>query len=150
MSTTMEDIRDQMLVEMQAELGATYKPLAYVEDIEKNSFRTSNDRYGVRALAASEQPGATKYQTYNQIYEIIITKGYIESAVGDSNQVQKAFDNRALVLDIYRRLVNGKVGLAGVVLNIFSLEIDNPEYLDDDKVAIQRATMTITYRLSLI
>lgn len=150
MATKMTDIKDAMLTEVAAELGASWKQLAYVEDIAKNSFRTSSERYGVRALAASEVPGVTKFMTFSQSFEVVLTKGYVESSIDDSEQVTKSYEIRALILDIFKRMVNNKAGDASSVMQVSDLAIDEPEYLVDDKVVIQRATMNITYRLTLL
>lgn len=150
MIDTMRDIRDAMETEIQAELGATYKKLAYVQDVVKNNFRTQNNRYGVRALAATESDGVTKSVRLTQSFEVVLTKGYFQSNVDDSEQIERALDNRENLLDIYKRLVNNKAGLPGTVLNITNLTVDEPEYLEDEKVVVQRATMDITYRFSLI
>lgn len=148
--TAITDITNSIKSEVATELGAAYKELAYVEDVAKNSLRTSNDRYGVRALVASQLPGVTKNITLNQEFEVILTKGYIESSIDDTSQVSKSLDLRAEFLSIYKRLVNGKAGLPGTVLNITDLILAEPEYLEDDKVVIQRASMSIQYRYSLI
>ena len=149
MSDVMRDIRDAMLSEIQAELTASYKQLAYTEDVQKNSLRTSSERFGVRALASSEVPGVTRFTTFTQSFEVVLTKAYTESKIDDTEQVEKAFDNRENLLSIYTRLVNNKGGLPLVVLNIFNLNVAEPEFLLVDKVAVQRATMDITYRLTL-
>lgn len=146
----MNDITTAMKSEIAAELGASYKELAYVENVQKNNFRTGNDRYGVRALQGAQVPGVTKNITITQEYEVVLTKGYIESSVDDTLQVSKSYDNRENLLDIYKRLVNNRAGLPSVVLNVFDLIIGEPEYLEQDKIVIQRATMNITYRFTLI
>jgi cobalamin-dependent methionine synthase I len=150
MSDIIRDIKEAMETEIQTELGVSYKSLAYVEDVTKNSFRTSSERFGVRALEASQVPGVTKYFTMTQAFEVVLLKGYIESALDDSEQVTKAFDNRENLLAIYKRLVNNKCGIPSAVMNVFNLTISEPEYLVEDKVAVQRATMDITYRINLI
>lgn len=146
----IRDITNAMKSEVSAELGVNFRELAYLEDVSKNSFRTGNDRYGVRALGGFQVPGVTKNVTITQTFEIVLTKGYIESNIDDEPQVEKSYDNRENLLDIYKRLVNNRGGLPGTILNIFDMSISEPEFLDDDKVAIQRATMSITYRYSLI
>ena len=149
MSTVMSDLKDSILTEIQSELGSSYKELAYIENIDKNSFLTSNDRFGVRALTAIQQPGVTKYTTFSQSFEIVLTKGYIQSSIDDTEQVNKSYELRASMLDIYQRLVNNKAGAPSLVMNIFNLVIQDPEYLDEDKVVIIRATMDIFYRIIL-
>ena len=148
--TDIADITTAIKGQIITELGVSYKELAYVEDVAKNSFRTSNNRYGVRALVAGQLPGVTKFVTLNQEFEIILTKGYIQSSIDDTSQVTGSLDLRAELLSIYKRLINTKAGLPGTVLNITDLILSSPEYLEDDKVVIQRATMNIQYRYSLI
>ena len=146
----MRDITNALKSEVSTVLGADYRELAYLEDVAKNSFRSSNDRYGVRALGGLQIPGVTKNVTLTQQFEIVLTKGYTESNIDDEPQVTKSYDNRENLLDIYKELVNNRGGLPGTILNIFDLAISEPEFLEDDKVAIQRATFNVTYRYSLI
>lgn len=144
------DITTAIKAEISAELGASYRELAYVENVAKNTFRSGNNRYGVRALGAIQIPGVTKTVTITQDFEIVLTKGFVESNLDDDPQVAMSYDNRENLLDIYKRLVNNRAGLPGTVLNIFDMTISEPEFLEDDKIAIQRANMSITYRFSLI
>lgn len=150
MIDTMRDIRDSLEAEIAAELGVEYRKLAYLENIDKNSFRTNNKRYGVRALAASEVPGVTKNVHITQSYEVVLTQAYLDSNLDDVKQVERAYDNQSKILDIYKRMVNNKGGLPGVILNIQNLVVAEPEYNEEEKVAVQRATIDITYRFSLI
>jgi hypothetical protein len=150
MIDSMRDVRDAMVVEITAELGVDYSALPYLEDIEKNNFRSNNNRYGVRALGALEVPGVTKNVHITQTFEVVLTKGYYESNLDDTEQIEKAYDNQENILDIYKRLVNTRAGIPGTVLNISNLSVSEPEFLVEEKVAIQRATMDITFRFSLI
>ena len=81
---------------------------------------------------------------------MVLTKGYTQSSIDDSSQVDKSLDLRAELLGIYKRFINGKAGIPGTVLNVTDLILAEPEYLEDDKVVIQRASMNIQYRYSLI
>lgn len=150
MATQMNDLVTSLEALVQNVAGASYKKLAYLENIEKNNYRTNKERYGVRALVSSEVPGVTKFVTYTQPFEIVLSKGYYQSNVDDSEQIQSGLDNRALILDIYKEAVNTKAGLPSVVMNITDLIIELPEYIEEEKVAVQRATMNITYRLTLL
>lgn len=150
MNDVIRDIVNAINSEILAELGSSYAVLPYLENVEKNNTNTNHDRYGTRALGASQLPGVTKYVTFTQSFEVVLTKGYAETSIDDNNQVSASLDNRANMLDIYKRLVNNKAGLPLVVLNVFGLDIDEPEYITESKVAIQRARMDVTYRFSLI
>ncbi len=150
MSDIMRDIKEAMESEIQAELGSGYKELAYLEDVVKNSFRQSSERFGVRALGSGQVPGVTKHTTFSQSFEVVLTKGFTETNIDDNVKVAKSFDNRENLLAIYKRLVNNKAGIPGSVMNVFNLFIDEPQFLEEDKVAVQRATMDITYRITLL
>lgn len=150
MIDSMRDITNSIGAEIVAELGVGYSTLPFLEDVSKNNFRSNNNRYGVRALGASEVPGVTKNVHITQSFEVVLTKGYYESNLGDEKQTEAAYDNRENVLDIYKRLVNTRAGIPGTVLNIQNLVVSEPEYLVEEKVAVQRATMDITFRFSLI
>lgn len=150
MSDAIREIANSMTTEIGLELGATYATLPYLEDIEKNNYRSNNNRYGVRALGAAEVPGVTKNVHLTQSFEVVLTKGYYESNLDDEKQRDTAYDNAQNMLLIYKRLVNTQAGIPGTVLNITKLLLSEPEYLVDEKVAVQRATMDITFRFSLI
>jgi hypothetical protein len=150
MNTQVDDIINALLAEVSAELGGSYSQLAYVENVEQNSFRTNNDRYGIRARAASQVPGVTKMVTLTQQFELILTKGYYVSNLDDNNKVSTAQTAIGLVFDIYKRFVVNRGGLPLVILNINNLLVSEPSYLDESKVSVIRATLDITYRYSLI
>lgn len=148
--TKVRDIKNAMLSEIATELGASYKRLAYEEDVAKNSFRSSSQRYGVRQLDAFEIPGVTKYATFDQTFQVVLTKGYIQSNIDDSEQTETSLDLAELAHDIYVRMVKNKAGLPSSVINVKDLSMSEPEYLEDDKVTIIRANMIITYRNTLL
>ena len=150
MIDSMRDIRDAMLGEIADELGVDYGNMPYLEDISKNNFLKNNNQYGVRALDSTEVAGVTKMVHFTQTFEVVLTKGYSESNLDDTEQRERAYDNRENMLCIYKRLVNTRAGIPGTVLNISNLLVSEPEYLLEEKVAVQRATMDITYRFSLI
>lgn len=146
----VRDIKEGIETVAQSILGASYKKLSYVNDVEKNNYFANSDRFGVRALAGGEVPGVTKNVHITQSFEIVLSKAYRESNLDDIEQSEKALDNFNNLLDIYKELVNVKCGEPLIVLNVTNLQISEPEFLVDSKVAIQRATMDITYRFSLI
>ena len=148
--TKVRDIRNAMLVEIAAELGATYSELAYVEDVQKNSLRTSNQRYGVRQVDAFQIDGVNKFATFDQTFQVVLTKGYTQSNIDDSEQRETSLDLTELAHDIYVRMFKTKAGLPSDVINVKDLSISEPEYLEDDKVTIIRANLIITYRNTLL
>lgn len=149
MSTTITDIITGMESQI-ATLLPTFSELQYKEDVQKNNLRASSDRYGVLAKASSEVPGVTKYLTFSQSFEVILIKKYYESSISDDKQVSAGLDLRDSALEIYKTLINTKAGAPAVVMNITELEMAEIEYLEEDKVAVLRSTVNITYRESLI
>lgn len=150
MIDSVRDIKSSMETVIQTYLGNSYKKLAYVEDVTKNNYFGNSERYGVRAVSGSEVPGVTKNVHIIQTFEVVLTKAYSESNIDDTEQIEKSLDNFNNLLSIYKELVNSKAGSPSIVLNISNLVMADPEYLVDSKVAVQRATMDITYRFSLI
>jgi hypothetical protein len=146
----VRDIKDGAEAVIATYLGSSYKKLAYLNDVEKNNYNSNSNRYGVRALSANQVPGVTKYPTITQSFEVVLTKAYRESSLDDTEQLEKALDNFNDMLSIYRELVNSKCGVPNIVLNVNNISIAEPEYIVDSKVAVQRATIEITYRFSLI
>lgn len=150
MIDSVRDIKEGIEGVIQSTLGVNYKKLAYVNDVEKNNYNTNSNRFGVRALAGGEVPGVTKNVHITQAFEIVLSKAYRESSLNDTEQSEAALDNFNNMLSIYKDIVNAKAGVPTIVLNVTQLLLSEPEYLVDSKVAIQRATMNITFRFSLI
>jgi hypothetical protein len=150
MIDSIRDIKEGMESTIQAYLGPTYKKLSYVNDVEKNNYFANSDRYGVRALSGGEVPGVTKNVHLTQSFEIVLSKSYRESSLDDTEQSERALDNFNNLLSIYKDLVNSKCGVPLIVLNVTNIQMSEPEYLVESKVAIQRATIDVTYRFSLI
>lgn len=150
MSDAVRTIADGIETVIQSVLGVNYKKLAYIQDVEKNNYNTNSNRYGVRPLAGGEVPGVTKNVHLTQAFEIVLSKAYRESSLNDTEQSEKTLDNFNNILSIYKELVNTKCSVPLTVLHITNLQMSEPEFLVDSKVAIQRATIEVTYRFSLI
>lgn len=149
-TAVVEQVLNAITSEIATELGANYKELAYIYNVEENNFRQSKQRFGVRPLEATQLPGVTKYLTHIHTFEVVLTEGYTDSAIGDSKireKVNVAYENAH---KIYNRLVREKGGLPLVVLDVTSLNIQEPELLTDDKVLVLRANVDVQYRISLI
>lgn len=146
----VRDIRNSMETLIQTTLGSGYKKLQFVEDVTKNNFRTNSERYGVRALTANEVPGVTKTVQVTQSFEVVLTKAYYESNLDDTEQLEASLDNFENIHDIYKEIVNQRAGLPSIVLNTTDMLVSEPEYIEESKVAILRATINITYRFSLL
>jgi hypothetical protein len=146
----VREIKNSMESVIQSTLGSGYKKLAYVENVEANNYFGNSERYGVRVLSGNEVPGVTKNIHITQTFEVVLTKAYLVSNIDETEKVDKSLDNIENILDVYKDLVNTKAGVPLKVLNITNLVLEEPEFLAESKVAVQRATIDITYRFSLI
>lgn len=149
MATEITDIVDALETEIASEVP-TWKELPYKIDVEENNFRNQTDRFGVRALTQLQIDTVTKFLTFSGSFEVTLTQGYTQTSINDQSKRAAGLDLRALMLDLFIRFVNNKGGLPGTVLNITDLSQGEMIYLNEDKVAILRSTMDISYRLSLI
>lgn len=151
MATTdiVTQITNAMLSEISTVLGVEYKQLPYIYDVVKNNFRTSKSRYGVRPLSTTEIDGVVKATTHIQSFEVVLTEGYTQTAVGDSKLQEKALVAFENMHDIYKQLAVNKAGVPGSVLLVQALNISEPEVLEEDKVLVLRATVDILYRIEI-
>ncbi len=149
MATEITDIVNALDAQIASEVP-TWKELPYKIDVEKNNYINQSDRYGTRALAQFQTDSVTKFLTFSGSFEVVLTQGWQQSSIQDQSKLDAGLALRELMLDLFIRFVNNKGGLPGTVLNITDLSQGEIEYLNEDKVAILRSTMNITYRLSLI
>lgn len=150
-SDIVSDIVSAMNVRIAGVVGVTYKPLSFIANVSRNNFRQSNDRYGVLHGPASQLPGVTRNATFSQVFTVVLTKGYRDSAISDSVARDKSMQLYGEMLEIHQDLIREKAGLPGTVLHVQdTIEIQEPEYLDDEKVTVLRANVEILYRFDLI
>lgn len=131
-------------------LGSGYSELPYGLDVAKNNFNNNHNRYSVVPGASTETASVTKFVTMSQNFEIVLSKAYIDDGISDSDKQQAAIDAQDLVFDIYKSLVNTKAGVPSRVINITDLNINLPEFIDDQKVVIVRASFNVLNRFTLI
>ena len=148
MSTVMATLKTSIAGRIVA-VDSTLLPLSYTEDVAKNNLVQAGNRYAVRPLDATEVPGVTRFVTLDQTFEILLTNQYFEDKISDAKKVTASLDCRAKLLDIYKDLVQTKAGSPSLVLQVRDLEIQSPEFLESEKVVVQRATVTVTYRLTI-
>lgn len=144
------DILNGVKLNMSTVLGASFNELPYVRNVEKNNFNTNHDRYGVQAKASFQTDTVTKTVTMFQTFEMVITKAYIEDGISDDDSRAKHLEIQDLYIDIYKSLVNNKASVPGTVLDVQDLTTQEPEYLEEEKVIVLRASVNVLYRFSLI
>lgn len=150
MSTITNDLLTGIKATVATTLGSEYAELPYATDISKNNFNSNHNRYGVLADSSSQADSVTKFVTMSQSYEVVLTKAFIDDGISDTDKQDQTTAAQDLVFDIYKDLVNTKAGMPSIVLNITDLNVEAPEYLDDEKVVVIRASINILYRFTLI
>lgn len=128
----------------------TYSQLPYVIDVDKNSFKLSQQGYAVRPALASETLSVTKNLTYLQTFEVVLTKGYIQSSVDDSSLQSAIKTNSDLMHSVFVDLEKTRGGLPATILNILDFIIVEPEIIEESKVVVITGQFSILYRLSTI
>lgn len=151
MSTVARDIRDSLMACLSSVAGAEYNELKYLDELSQNSFTGGHDkRYGVRpgATPRNDPSEVNKSLTYTQTFQFVLTKGYCQSAVSDTEKYEAFLDLHEIALRFNNKVLNTKAGLPSRVLNSIDFLLDEPVFTDD-KVAVLTGNVDIIYRLTL-
>ena len=151
MSTVGRDVRDALLVCLSSEAGAEYNNLKYLDELSQNAFSGGHDkRYGIRPGATPRNDAAevNRALTYTQTFQFVLTKGYCQSAVSDTEKYEAFLDLHEIALRFNNRVLKTKAGLPSRVLNSINFNLNDPVFLDD-KVAVLTGNIDIIYRLTL-
>lgn len=148
--TEVTDIKNSMKARIASVLGASFKELAYVENVDKNNWTQVQNGYGILPLEANEVPGVTKEITLDHNFEIVLTGQYNDSSINDVKIREKISGLKDLCLQIYKDLVNNQAGYPLKVMNVSNLFIEDAENNEESKVVYQRMQVIIKYRVSLI
>jgi hypothetical protein len=149
MSDVVETILDAMNTEVASEL-TDFTELAYKIEIERNSYRQNDSRYGIIPGQVSQLAGTNQYVQVEQTFEVVLTKSFARADINDEQQLGKAIDLYENMYSVYKRLVTTKAGAPQYVALITGLDIQNPQYLNEEKVVVLRSTLRINYRFSLV
>lgn len=124
-------------------LGADWGELKHVYNLEDNSFRSSDKKYGVGALQGASVSGTTKAVTVDFGFFVVLVENFINRD-SDANE-------RAALSDIYDKLdsINENIFQKKLnnnnVLVVQDLSFDAPEKIDRGSIAV-RVNFTIKYR----
>lgn len=142
----IRDILEATVVCTQNILGDQWKQIPYLEDLEKNNKLCKDRVFGIRPLEANELSGTNKFVTMAQTFELVLVR-YKQTLVGsDSETRQLIYDSQGDAFCVYKHLASTGVGTS-ILVN--DLTIAEPEFLDEGKLVVQRATFVIQYRCQL-
>lgn len=142
-------IKDNILSRLGNVLGNEYSKLSYVTDVKQNKFGRTSKRFGVLPGSATEISGTLQHVTMDHQFSITLTDSFNSGATAQLNDNLKAERINELqdkVLSVYRDLVLQARNLSANVLSVNNLQIDDPEFVDDEKVIIQKFSINIKYR----
>jgi hypothetical protein len=145
----VEQINDAIKARMAIVLGSPYKELDYVLDVSSNNFRNSATRYGVRPLESSPSEGVLRSVTLDHTFQIILVDPFVNRD-NDLAQREITFTQYAKMDDIYKDLLGSKAGLSNIILLVSSPSTAEPEYLEEENVAILRGNIPIKYRRTIL
>jgi hypothetical protein len=148
MSTYVSQILTSTKSIISTELGSDYQALRYIYNVELNGLRGAYKAYGVRPLAASSNETICRNYTLDHQFEVILTDTFARA--DNDSQIETSIGTMYNKADeIFKELVNQKIGLSSFVLNVFDPSISEPELLGDQKFVILRMQYTIKYRSAL-
>lgn len=127
-------------------LGQAYTELGYANDVAKNTFKGNDKRYAVLPKGANEVSGILGHVTLEQDFEIILTDGYMNTAMSDGQAQAKAIALQDLAIEVYNDLVKTKAGSPSICLSIRELSLSEPQFIEKDHVIVQSMTVKIKYR----
>ena len=133
--------------QMATTLGASYSEIANLTEIEKNSFKGADKRYGVRATGADEVEGTLCHLTIDQEFEFTLTDGFYSNVKGsDTDKRAKTLALQDLATQVYTDIKANKAGRPDIVIHTFGLSKAEPEFLEENHVVVVTASFTIKYR----
>ena len=124
-------------------LGGDWQELQYVYELEDNSFRSGESRYGVGANAGNSVAGTNKAITLDFGLFVVLTKTFVNRS-NDENE-------RASLSDIYdqfdsinENVFQKKLNNANILV-VQDISYDAPERIDKGTIAV-KVNFTIKYR----
>lgn len=139
------DMQNQLKATVATVLGADWKELTQVYQVEKNTDRVRFRGYGVRPLGSRVEDGVTRFYTMAQTMEVILTRT-IPSDVNDSQRetaINELFDK---VDGIFKNVLGGKLSSPEFILVINNPDVSEPEIFETESFVALRLRMDIVYR----
>lgn len=147
MSAVVSSIFSAVTSTVTTALGATYKALPKIYNLEENDFRIIDKAYAVRHGASSFADGITRVYTMDQRFEVVLVNRAVTR--NNDNDIQTAINTLYdKADDILRSAFGKKLGLSNVIINVDSPEISEPQILDNSAVVLIVA-FNVKYRQSI-
>lgn len=127
----------------------SFTKLPYVYNVSKNNWKMIQDGYAARPGSTDETATVTNRLTYIQSFEVVLTKGYMQSSVGDLALQSAVTELSDLMHSVFVDAEQTRLNIPSTVLNVLNLSIDEPEVYEDEKVVALTGRINILYRLEV-
>ena len=135
-------------IETQVATITSFTKLKHVTDPSKESYKSANNKYGVRFLSGVEEEGNYRSVRYAVPVEITLTKVFNNSHITDNaDTIEVTLQQN--ILDIYKQLQNTKAGSPANVVQVTDLTVAESDILEDDKIIIVKGTCLVRFNFSL-
>lgn len=147
--SVINEIKEGILDQMSTTLGSDYKKISYVTNISKNSLIGSFKGYGVHVGSATEIEGTIGSRTMDHNFKLYLVDSYAgPSEHNDDTKANFPVVFGGLAHDITTNIQKNKATLSssGAVLIVNDLQINEVEYLDEEKVGFLEFEITVRYK----
>lgn len=146
--STITDIKAG--IEARIEIAvSTYAKLSYQTDISNNKFKGNSKGYAVLPSSALEVDGLLGSYNMDHEFSISLTNSYNQGAksqIGDELKTSRIAELQDDILAIYSDLSVNKGAIDASILVINSLNISEPDFIDEEKVIIINFTVNVKYK----
>jgi len=145
--TLVADITTNGKALIASTLPAAYAALDYEHEIEKNAFENNATRYGFISLGAPTLLPAERTNrnvTVDHTFQLILTTDF-RNHDDDTAQVTAKNELFQRTHELMQVFINKKANTAGVLI-VRGLNIEDPEFLDDNTVIALRTNLSVLYR----
>lgn len=118
-------------------------------DIQKNSWKHGKSVYSVVPQSSSQGNSTTCAITMEQSFLVTIADQFKSERTDDSSKQSKIISLTDSAMDFFKALVKNKAFAPSVVLNIYDLEIQDPEFLEDENIVLIKMSFIVLNRTQL-
>lgn len=129
--------------EVSSVLGADWSELHHIYNLEDNSFRTGDNRYGIGSISGDSVTGTNKAITLDFGFFVVLTKSFI-NRTGDGNERVALSDIYDQFDSINENIFQKKLNNSNILL-VQDISYDEPLKVDRGVISV-RVNFTIKYR----
>jgi hypothetical protein len=150
MANEINDIKAGIISRLAISIP-TYSQLSYQVDVAQNKFKGNSKGFAVHPQSATETDSLVGAFTMDHTFSITLTNSYNEgskSQIGDSLKSSRITELNDDILIAYKDLVNNKGNIDNTILVINDLNIEDAEFLEEEKVITVKFNVNIKYKIN--